>query len=229
VTPREAAKERWLMARDVAICSVQKLTKLGLHKQVANRVLEPWFNIRVILSGTDFENFFALRAHPDAQPEFQELARQMLEAYNGSDPKVLKPGEWHIPFGDKMDTERLKREVHYDSMKCHDSLRDKALNEVAMKVSVARCARLSYHNYEGKDDYAADIKLCDRLFGATPRHLSPTEHVAQCLDSEERVGNFSGWLQYRHTFPDENLKDPRVKRKNGLDSAANLGNTTPTQ
>lgn len=101
-TNRSLVKTKWLEARDSAIEYVKSMNALGLHKQITNRLLEPWFNIRVILSGTEFENFFALRAHPDAQPEIQELARKMLEEYNKSRPKKLAAGEWHIPDFSKL-------------------------------------------------------------------------------------------------------------------------------
>ena len=102
LTQKEQAQAIWLQARDAAIAQVKKLHEIGLHKQIANRILEPWFNIRIILSGTEFENFFALRAHPDAQPEIQALAYKMLEEYNKSEPKKLNEGEWHIPDFSKL-------------------------------------------------------------------------------------------------------------------------------
>jgi thymidylate synthase ThyX len=211
----EAGKRLWLKARDSAIQYVRHLNDIGLHKQIANRILEPWFHIRIILSGTDFENFFALRAHGDAQPEIQELAYKMLEAYNASTPRELKVGEWHIPFGDKMDDARLN-DLYNELYDGGEMLTLPQVSErfdlMRRKIAIARCARISYLNFEGKDDYAADIKLCDRLFGANPKHLSPTEHVAQCLDSEEYVGNFRGWKQMRKMFADESLCDPRVKK-----------------
>lgn len=208
---RGMAKEEWLRARDRAVQSVQALASIGCHKQIANRLLEPWFHIRIILTGTEYENWFALRAHPDAQPEIQALAYQMLEAYNASEPKFLRPGEWHIPFGDQIDNNRLHQ--RYVAMLPHHEVHFNALLEGRIKVAIARCARISYLNFEGKDDYAADIKLCDRLFGSVPRHLSPTEHVAQCEDHDRFVANFRGWKQYRATFPDQNLRDPRVVKK----------------
>lgn len=87
-----------------------------------------------------------------------------------------------------------------------------SLQQIALKVIVARCARISYLNYEGKDDYEADIKLCDRLFGSIPRHLSPAEHVAQAMGNSDFIGNFRGFKQYRKMFDDENLEDSRVKK-----------------
>ncbi len=212
LTPKGEALLNWLQARDEAVSRVIRLNKIGLHKQIANRILEPWFNIRIILSGTEFENFFALRAHPDAQPEFQQLANQMLEEYNKSIPKKLGAGEWHIPFGDKIDEGRLIS-INNSKYDIESPSWYKGINELKIKIAVARCARVSYFNFEGKDDYEADIKLCDRLFGNNPKHLSPTEHVAQALNSSEKVGNYNGFKQFRKFFENENLNDSRVIKK----------------
>ena len=220
LTALQWAKLEWISARNKAIESVRQLDKLGLHKQIANRLLEPWFNIRIILSGTEFENFFALRAHKDAQPELQKLAYLMLEQYNNSTPKKLNPGEWHIPFGDNIDEWKL---INTISNELSNGQKAFTMTKLAakQKVAIARCARISYLNYEGKDDYAADIKLCDRLFGNNPKHLSPTEHVAQALDNSESFGNFRGFKQYRYFFNEQNLKDNRVINKfNNLDADA---------
>lgn len=212
-TDLELAKDIWLKARNAAIAHVQMLNRLGLHKQIANRLLEPWFNIRIICSGTEWENFFALRAHEDAQPEIRELAYKMLDAYNASTPKLLQPGEWHIPFGDNFDQVKLDElELQIYGSRDSSTYYWYQQQELKKKIAIARCARISYFNFEGKDDYAADIKLCDRLFGATPRHLSPTEHVAQATDDTAFIGNFSGFKQVRYTFADQNLSDARVKK-----------------
>lgn len=229
-TNKSLVKTKWLEARDSAIEYVKSMNALGLHKQITNRLLEPWFNIRIILSGTEFENFFALRAHPDAQPEIQALAYKMLEEYNKSEPKKLRRGDWHIPFGDKIDDDRLYDVLNKTNCGAASSLSASCgfhlmksvtkehacgawdiVNEAKRKISIARCARISYFNFAGKDDYEVDIELCDRLFGSVPRHLSPTEHVAQCQDNATFVGNFRGWKQYRYLFDDQNLKDSRVK------------------
>ena len=204
------AKASWLLARDRAVETAKMLQKTGLHKQYVNRSIETFMYVRAIVSGTDFENFFALRAHKDAQPEFSVLAHKMLAAYNESIPKKLINGDWHIPFGDKIDENRLFGVIPYEfpESKINDSL----LNEMKMKVATARCARVSYYNFEGKDDYAKDIETCEKLFGSVPRHLSPAEHVAQALDSTEYIGNFGGFKQYRKFFQDENLKDERITK-----------------
>lgn len=211
MTDKEYAKHSWLSARDEAIKNVQLLNEIGLHKQIANRILEPWFHIRIICSATEYENFFALRAHKDAQPEIQRLAYLMLEQYNSSSPKVLKEGEWHIPFGDKIDDNRLNSLI----VDCDVGFSATAeqMEEAKKKIAVARCARISYLNYEGKDDYSADVKLCDRLFGSNPKHLSPTEHVAVATGDNQFYGNFKGFKQFRKQFIEENLTDDRVIKK----------------
>ena len=201
LTDKEHAKAVWLEARDSAIEYVKRLNAIGLHKQVANRILEPWFNIRIIMTGTEYDNFFKLRAHPDAQPEFQNLAYKMKALYETNKPVQLKAGERHVPFGTDFDDKRVSELINTDNLTLGEFL--EAKSEIKRKIAIARCARVSYLNYEGKDDYAADVKLCDRLFGSVPRHLSPTEHVAQALDSTEFVGNFKGFKQYRKFFADE--------------------------
>lgn len=207
----ETCVKDWLLARDAAVNAALRF-QLPVTKQLRNRLLEPFMWHTVILSGTEFENFFALRAHGDAEIHIADLAHKMLIEYNKSEPKKLQAGEWHIPFGDYIDDARVMKTNQFflRETKVTD---DFHLDELKKKISVARCARISYLNYEGKDDYEADIKLCDRLFGSNPKHLSPTEHVAQAMDNSDSIGNFKGFKQYRYFFQDQNLKDPRVSKK----------------
>jgi thymidylate synthase ThyX len=111
MSKREAAKTDWLVARDRAIETVEKLSNLGLHKQLANRLLEPWMHITVVMSTTEMENFFALRAHDAAQPEFRTLAFLMLEKYNASTPN-------YVPIGGTFDGE-MNADKDYE---IHDKL-----------------------------------------------------------------------------------------------------------
>lgn len=164
------------------------LEKLGFHKQVANRYLEPWFNITVICTSTEWGNFYHLRNHPKAQPEIKALAEAMLEAQLGSTPRFIDYGQWHLPY-----------------------IADEELSfwgiEKAQLVSVARCARVSYLNHEGKvTTFGEDLKLYDRLLMEDPKHASPTEHQATPLRCYyESSGNFIGWKQLRKTIPNENM------------------------
>lgn len=185
---------------------------------------------KVIATATEWENFFALRAHSAAEIHIQELAYKMLEAYNSSTPKRLNPGEWHTPFGDKFNMDTLG---HIAAQS--DGINENSVEQLKVKVSTARNARISYLNYEGNDDYEADIKLHDRL--KDMGHWSPFEHCARVMTEEEfnthirgKVsytptgiyspyshnlgwsGNFRGFIQYRKMFENENKKDPRVNK-----------------
>lgn len=205
----EMARKLWLEGRDAAVAAADNLHNTGgVTKQLANRMLEPYMWHTVILSGTDFENFFALRAHEDAEIHICKLADEMLKAYNNSTPKKLGLGQWHIPFGDNMDEAKLRE----SAVKLYGENYKIDLVNLKLKVATARCARVSYFNFEGKDDYISDFKLCDRLFGSIPRHLSPAEHSAQAKNDKKYYGNFQGFLQYRKMFEDENLKDGRVSK-----------------
>jgi len=201
----------WLNARDKAVDAALDF-RFPVTKQLRNRLLEPFMWHKVILSATEFENFFALRAHKDAEIHIAELAYKMLEAYNASEPKYLNEGDWHIPFGDKINEDRLFNKYLNDAA-TYPQLHMISVDDAKKKIAIARCARVSYNNFEGKDDYEADIKLCDRLFGGNPKHLSPTEHVAQAQNNSDWSGNYRGFKQYRKMFDNENLSDPRVIQK----------------
>ena len=211
------AKEAWLRARDRAVESAKELLACGMHKQYANRAIENFLYVKTILTGTEFENFFALRAHADTQPEFQDLAYKMLDIYQLSEPKKLKEGEWHIPFGDNMNEQRLvdcdafEKETEGMALGLGDGYKD-YISLFKMKIATARCARVSYLNFEGKDDYNKDIELHDIL--AQSGHWSPFEHCAMALSTSEFSGNFKGWKQYRKTFNEENRGDGRVQKFN---------------
>jgi len=185
---RWLSEKVWYASRYLAVAIAYTMYKLGLHKQIANRVLEPWSHMTVIATVTDMGNFFKLRAHRDAQPEFQELAYKMLEAYNKSVPQILTPGEWHIPFDEKLDqfTEADK-----------------------IRIATARCARVSYLTFDGKINYEEDLKLHNRL--SESGHWSPFEHCAMAQPGK-RFGNFVGWKQYRKFFSNENASDPRINQ-----------------
>lgn len=183
------AQEQWLRARDNAISAVNVLSAAKLHKQIANRLLEPWMWITVIVSATEWKNFFALRCHPDAQPELQKIAFMMRDQYENNTPTLVPFGSWHLPLYTGIDD--------YS----HPLYNIGVLEMI--KISVGRCARVSYLTHDGKHDPRADIELHDRLMNSG--HWSPFEHVATPIfpNSNESVvmnrwsGNFHGWVQYR--------------------------------
>lgn len=175
----DEAQRLWSDAAHRAAELAEHMAALGLHKQVANRILEPFQLMHVVVSSTSWYNFFALRCHPDAQPEIRVLAELMRENYEQSKPREVQDGQWHLPY--VADTECGVYEL-----------------EDLIKMSVARCARVSYLNHDGKKATVdEDRQLYDRLVKADPPHLSPTEHVASPIWGGRFTGNFQGWSQHR--------------------------------
>ena len=196
----DQAVASWLSARDMAVIWAKTLADLEVHKQYANRILEPFAHITVVLSGTDFNNFFALRCHEAAQPEIRVLAEQMYVAMQVNEPDTLKYGEWHLPF---ITQKEKDVGLHEGSVKIGP-----LTNDDLVKMSVARCARVSYLTHEGKSPtFAEDLALYDRLVGAAPIHASPAEHQASAALGGHRSGNLVGFLQYRKTLPNENIEN----------------------
>ncbi len=187
-----AAKDLWCQAAKKAAEFAEAMNEIGLHKQVANRVLEPFQWMRTIITATQWENFFELRLHPDAQPEFQALAGKIAEAMAASTPvKRSARGKWdedhhkhwHLPFVTEQERELVTVSL-------------------LPKISAARCARVSYLTHDGENpDMVKDLALFERLVGSRPLHASPIEHQAVPMDSAWGVSkNFVGWQQFREIY-----------------------------
>lgn len=231
-TDVEAAQQMWLMARDNAlrIAGVLNGKELNVSKQIVNRLLEPFMWHTILVTATEWENFFALRDDLAADIHMQHIAHMMLEVMNVSTPKRLKAGEWHMPFGDQIITDEVIKLVKSDKVK--GSLWDDAVLPRLLKISTARCARTSYLTFDQipiKHDYTRDILQTDSLIANG--HMSPLEHCAKAMSEEEYehntmlmnltgtvfpiesfgwCGNFRGFIQYRKTIPNENRTDPRL-------------------
>lgn len=182
---REAAEAMWREMAGSLADWAEKLNGIGLHKQLANRVMETAGHITILLTSTEFHNFFGLRAHKDAQPEFQVLAYRALDRYLKSVPTLKQIGQWHIPFRDKMP----------DNCAVSDML----------KIATARAARVSYLTFDGEMNFIKDYELHDNL--KRSGHWSPFEHCARVqdpiLETNADCGNFKGWIPYRKNFPEE--------------------------
>jgi len=218
-----SADEAWYAARDNAVDMAYHLHSLGTHKQVVNRILEPFMHISVVVTSSNFDNFYWLRRHKDAQPEIKALADAMWVAQQASTPKLLNAGQWHLPYVTEDDYMAL-RIMDDDILRSAGiSYSDPEMGEIdAMRrISVARCARVSYLTHDGKKtSIANDFALYDRLVGSVPLHASPTEHQAtpdEQVWSERGIaiwehpylsGNLDdGWIQYRKTLQDEVCND----------------------
>ena len=180
------AENLWRGAGKVACAFAYGMTKLGLHKQVANRITEPWQHISVIVTATEWDNFFALRDHTDAQPEIRALAVEMKIAMEESEPRELQMGEWHLPY-------------------VFDHEREAYPLDMLRKLSAARCARVSYLTHDGLiPNVENDVKLHDRLVASDPIHASPVEHQATPAGNGLFYKNFRGWVQYRFEVEKQN-------------------------
>lgn len=210
------ATEVILSLRDRAVKEAEWLTKFavdaegnptGLHKQIANRYIEPWMFITVIVTATHFQNFFDLRDHTKAQPELRETAAKAHALYDSSTPARLSDGEHHMPYVSGHDHLDLLREGFND-----DDVR---------WISVGRCARVSYLTHDRSRDPSLDLIL-GREKMLENGHMSPLEHVAEAMTmdrwrayAEKRsrewieravpVGNFWGWGQLRKSVRDEDV------------------------
>lgn len=159
-----------------------------LHKSVLNRPMEWFSDHTVIVSSTEWQNFFDQRCSPDAQPEIRVVAEKMQQALWESKPVRLGHGEWHMPYIEYQDLVACKPTPP----------EDRAIDP--RHVSAARCARVSYLTHAGFRDVELDEDLYKKLTTANPPHWSPLEHVAtpvRDIDSDN-PGNFTGWTQLRH-------------------------------
>lgn len=207
------AEIRWDKARTAAIKAAKSLAELNVHKQIVNRLLEPFSHINVLCTATDYANFYALRRHRDAQPEIKVLADVMWGAKENNKPQLLWPGDWHVPYYGKDGVWKAafpgaKVDEHGNSLK------------MALETSVACAARVSYFTHQNRTATAEENgELYDRLLHHDPMHASPAEHqgtpdtyavvgVKSCdktegWDHPELHGNFTGWKQYRKLLPNE--------------------------
>lgn len=171
------AKSVWEDAAYRAITRAKRLADIGAHKQIVNRILEPFSHISVVATATDWDNFFDLRCHEDADPTMRALAFSMRNAIADSAPTILGPTGWHKPY-------------------VRDAERRKLGPTKSLAASVARCARVSYLRHDGANATAdADIELAAKL--AKARHMSPFEHQAIPAPGL-RFANFTGWQSHRN-------------------------------
>lgn len=215
-------RQTWLDARDSAVLAAQALVKNKVHKQHANRLLEPFAWHTVVVTATEWENFFALRCHPAAQPEMQITAKLMRDAMKASTPRELKLGEWHLPYIEPSDMETVHAWAGAEG--------DCSPERLLLAMSVTRCAAVSFERQNAERTVEQTFTRHDDM--AKSGHWSPFEHQAKVATYEEVhryasfrmttgigredpgprsfeedfIGNFRApWLQYRKTFAGEAL------------------------
>jgi len=209
----------WEEAAVQVAVSAKAMSDMGAHKQVVNRLLEPFQWMKTVVTATEWDNWFWLRNHSDAQPEIKRLAEVMLESLQTSVPNHLEPGEWHVPY--------------YEHGKWDDrgGARDKFCRTLqeALAISSSCCAQVSYRQLD--DSLEKAQMIYHRLVESEPVHASPFEHQATPMASSQvgnlcpsvnlasfpgswqdgithcdkhgRLwsGNFKGWVQHRQLIP----------------------------
>jgi hypothetical protein len=211
-TVAEEAEQLWNKAKEDALHWADALAhKLAIHKQIANRITEPWMTMKTVISGTEWTNFFHLRNHPDAQPEIKALAEAMTVAYTTHLPVALKPGEWHLPY---ITTATY---VPTGELQYFDEIFNRLSLEDAKIISASCCAQVSYRKNDPTFEKA--FKIWEQLIENDPVHASPIEHQATPMDIDSMCrfepdtwqlgvthvsansdlwsGNLRGWIQHR--------------------------------
>jgi hypothetical protein len=255
---RKLAVFFWLRARDVAVVFAWIIHKLGVHKQLVNRLLEPFMWHTVLFTATELDNFIALRNSSEAQPEIKAAAAAIVEAINDSTPTLLKEGEWHLPLigyvpeRDKFDSDEAWEQRKLNAQEEIEWAAEHP--DLALKVSAGRCARVSYLTHDGVRDYNKDIELYETL--VNNGHMSPAEHPATPayedkevtdLDTSEGfelghvvrvpsvkfIGNFRGWRQHRKDLPNEDdfskVLAERAAAKKAKDDKPTIDLLTPEE
>lgn len=230
----ETAKWMWVQAARQAADRAEQMASMGLHKQVVNRILEPFVFMKTVLTATEFDNFWWLREHEDADPTIYELAKCMHQASKRVRVQPLIPGEWHFAYVDT--------DVGFDRTIYHIDGEELDL-ETAKKIDAACCAQVSFRKLDTSIEKA--LQIYDRLAGSVPVHASPFEHAAtpmqpskyELYDDDEYLedmkieinlqddsrtwengithidrdgyfwsGNFKGWIQGRQLVKDNYKK-----------------------
>jgi len=218
----------WLKARDHAVVMAKAFAAAGYHKQIVNRLLEPFAHITVVVTGTQWSNFNALRNHPDAEPHIRRLAQKICAAYNDAYVQTLQPGQWHMPFVHTSWRQIEGKAPEFDGYRAIDDENYsiwRITEEEALKLSVACCASTSYKTVEGFNmTPERAVALHDKLVASKPLHASPCEHQAKAdgvswendpaplrsrslqAQNPHLGGNLgAGWIQYRKTLAGECL------------------------
>lgn len=190
VEDKEAAERWWREGLKFMVSHARKGAEMNLHKQIVNRVTESGMWITVIISSTSWTNFLGLRDHHAAEPHFQRLAKLVRSAIEASKPKHLNAGEWHLPLIQDEDHVLARDLVESSFASANERVPsgpnlNTLVNNLLAKVSVGRCARVSYLTHDGKRDLKEDVALYNKLIVQEPLHASPAEHVAQALDWPE--------------------------------------------
>lgn len=218
IEAKSEAKHIWNHAARSAATYSKMLIDRGCHKQISNRVTEPFQIMKTIVTATNYTNWFWLRHHADAQPEIHELAKVMMDAIIRNVPMLIHPGEWHVPY-----VQRFRDGLNDNVLKYVDNTGYTLTTQEALEVSASCCAQVSYRKLDDTLEKARDI--FQRLIHSEPKHASPVEHQATPMTQHEALytvsrppewepgithvdrdgkywsANFKGFIQHRQLIP----------------------------
>lgn len=184
VNHKRLAEFLWRAGAKLSAIMAYLMMKVGVHKQVTNRIIEPFMSTKGVITASyeGWESFFKLRIHPDAQPEIRAIALKIHDAISSSKPQSLKSGEWHLPYVDS-----------------------KIGNIDNIMKSTSCVAQVSYRKLDDSIDKAKMIYSMlnlpeDGVEKEDPPHYSPAEHVAKYAKgvSGFKSGNFDSRNIYQY-------------------------------
>lgn len=196
---REAA---WLHGRDMMCDLAESFADAEYHKQLVNRLVEPFGWIDTLITADQWKNFMHLRDHRAAEPHLRDLSQMAKEAFDKAPVQTLGDGGWHFPY---VSDEELGDEIA-EWLVDHPETGLNTL-EMACRVDSARCARISYTPFDGNPSYERELERFNQLANDDAVHASPMEHQAMATTPENSFGLHGnlrpGWVQFRKTIPNE--------------------------
>lgn len=184
-------REAWAMAAEDACLWAERFEAAGYHKQIANRLLEPFQMMKAIFTATDMNNFFWLRVAEDADPTIKELAGLMREAWSQSMAEVLQPGQWHTPYVEHWTDEDGGFGYMIENTDNDDPAPYKLLTEdEALAISSSCCAQVSYRILDAT--YEKAMRVYGRLLTGDKVHASPFEHQGTPIKLQREIETSDG-------------------------------------
>lgn len=195
-------REAWMKAAENACEWAERFDKAGYHKQVANRLIEPFQMMKTVMTTTEMENFLWLRVDADADPTIEVLANLMKDALSDSSPEWLQPGTWHTPYVDHIYDGGPMGEGHrFVGYAVYDEGGSPVMltEEEALRISASCCGQVSYRRLNSTKDKALDIYT--RLVAGKKVHASPFEHQAKEVAAEYHRTNDYGEVLWSVNHP----------------------------
>lgn len=146
------AISQWLYARDEAIKTATELHRVGVTKQLCNRILEPFLMHKVLLTATEFDNFFDLRC-----PKYEMQTSYGVQYYK-SKKEYLK----NVGLPDKV--ENYENWSSYNWLKINKGQAEIHIMDLAEKMYDAyrEHTPTELHPYEWHIPFGDNIELTNK-------------------------------------------------------------------